>query len=64
MHELIDICLTFFRDNGLHKLVFNVLLDGTEVAYYVDGQVVLSQGLSLDFLRFTLYFLWFIICIA
>ena len=31
---------TLFRDNGLHKLVFNVLLDGTEVAYYVDGQVV------------------------
>ncbi|RCV19757.1 hypothetical protein SETIT_4G001200v2 [Setaria italica] len=26
------------KDNGLHKLVFNVLLDGTEVAYYVDGQ--------------------------
>ncbi|GJN29972.1 hypothetical protein PR202_gb18243 [Eleusine coracana subsp. coracana] len=27
------------RDTGLHKLVFNVLLDGTEVAYYVDGEV-------------------------
>ncbi|TVT99319.1 hypothetical protein EJB05_55319 [Eragrostis curvula] len=26
------------KDTGLHKLVFNVLLDGTEVAYYVDGQ--------------------------
>ncbi|KAL5651308.1 hypothetical protein ACJX0J_036766, partial [Zea mays] len=26
------------KDNRLHKLVFNVLLDGTEVAYYVDGQ--------------------------
>ncbi|EMS67129.1 Chromodomain-helicase-DNA-binding protein 4 [Triticum urartu] len=27
------------RDTGLHKLVFKVLLDGTEVTYYVDGQV-------------------------
>nr|CAB3469149.1 unnamed protein product [Digitaria exilis] len=27
------------KDNKLHKLVFNVLFDGTEVAYYVDGQV-------------------------
>ncbi|BAS95696.1 uncharacterized protein [Oryza sativa Japonica Group] len=26
------------KDTGLHKLVFKVLLDGTEVAYYVDGQ--------------------------
>ncbi|XP_044962071.1 uncharacterized protein LOC123413187 isoform X2 [Hordeum vulgare subsp. vulgare] len=26
------------KDTGLHKLVFKVLLDGTEVNYYVDGQ--------------------------
>ncbi|KAL5225641.1 hypothetical protein ABZP36_012280 [Zizania latifolia] len=26
------------KDTRLHKLVFKVLLDGTEVAYYVDGQ--------------------------
>ncbi|XP_062227788.1 uncharacterized protein LOC133926064 [Phragmites australis] len=26
------------KDTGLHKLVFSVLLDGTEVAYYVDGE--------------------------
>ena len=37
---------TLFRDNGLHKLVFNVLLDGTEVAYYVDGQVVRPRAIS------------------
>lgn len=35
---------TFFRDTGLHKLVFKVLLDGTEVAYYVDGQVVILRA--------------------
>jgi hypothetical protein len=53
----------YFRDNRLHKLVFNVLLDGTEVAYYVDGQVVRLR-LSSGFLQFTLCLLWFIICIA
>lgn len=37
---------TFFRDTGLHKLVFKVLLDGTEVAYYVDGQVVKPRVIS------------------
>jgi hypothetical protein len=64
VHELIGIFLaTFFRDNRLHKLVFNVLLDGTEVAYYVDGQVVRLR-LSPGFLQFSLCFLWFIICIA
>ncbi|KAM3205971.1 hypothetical protein ACQJBY_061575 [Aegilops geniculata] len=26
------------KDTGLHKLVFKVLLDGTELTYYVDGQ--------------------------
>uniref|UniRef100_A0A0E0L6P9 Zinc finger PHD-type domain-containing protein n=1 Tax=Oryza punctata TaxID=4537 RepID=A0A0E0L6P9_ORYPU len=30
--------IKYKRDTGLHKLVFKVLLDGTEVAYYVDGQ--------------------------
>jgi hypothetical protein len=50
----------FFRDNRLHKLVFNVLLDGTEVAYYVDGQVVRLR-LPPGFLKFTLCFLRFII---
>ena len=37
---------TFFRDTGLHKLVFKVLLDGTEVAYYVDGQVGRPRSIS------------------
>jgi hypothetical protein len=32
------------KDTGLHKLVFKVLLDGTEVAYYVDGQVVILRA--------------------
>lgn len=62
VHGLIDI-FWYFRDNRLHKLVFNVLLDGTEVAYYVDGQVVRLR-LSSGFLQFTLCMLWFIICIA
>ena len=65
VHELTGIFLgvLFFRDNRLHKLVFNVLLDGTEVAYYVDGQVVRLR-LPPGFLQFILCFLWFIICIA
>ncbi|XBI05710.1 hypothetical protein VPH35_133840 [Triticum aestivum] len=30
------------KDTGLHKLVFKVLLDGTEVTYYVDGQKIID----------------------
>jgi hypothetical protein len=47
---------TFFRDTGLHKLVFNVLLDGTEVAYYADGQVVRPMVISY-FLQCNLCFI-------
>jgi len=56
---------TLFRDNGLHKLVFNVLLDGTEVAYYVDGQVVRqAKSYLLIFFQFIFYFLSFILYIV
>lgn len=53
-------CLCY-RDLGLHKLVFgeNGLPDGTEVGYYVRGQVVTVRSHSFHLIILIAPFLFF-----